>query len=256
MKFKAKKSFGQHFLKNNKIVKKIISLKNLKGKDIVEIGPGFGILTKEILKKKPKNFLCIEKDKSLKSHLKKIKYDKSVNFQILFKDALNFDLDKLELKKIILIANLPYYIASTLIIKWLQYIKIFDSIIVMVQSEVAKRLSAKVSSKFYGRLSVLIQLHTTIENKLIVGPENFFPKPKIFSSVIEIIPKKKINIDYENIDLLLKHSFKHRRKKITNNLQEIYPNIREKLIENGLSEHIRAQDIRPESYINLYKSLQ
>ncbi len=257
MKFKVKKKYGQHFLQNNKVIREITSLKNLNGKNIIEIGPGFGSLTVEILKMSPKILICIEKDQTLKPYLEKIKKNNKVRFKVIYDDALDINLNELKIKnKIILLANLPYNIATTLIMKWLRYINIFESIIVMIQSEVAQRLTAKVSSKFYGRVSVLVQLHSFVKEKILVKPENFYPKPKVTSSVIEIIPKKKINFNYNEIDFLLKHSFQHRRKKIKNNLKNIYPNIHFKLTQNGLNENARPQDISPENYINLCRSLQ
>jgi len=256
MKFKVKKNLGQHFINNSEVLNEIISIRNIENENIIEIGPGFGALTKIILSKKPKEFTTIEKDENLKPFLDKLFEKKNEKFNIIYGDALKLKLDDIyKNKKIILIANLPYNIATTLIINWLQYIQIFKSIIVMVQEEVADRLSAKTSSKSYGRLSVLIQLHTEVKKKIDVKPSFFNPPPKVSSSVIEIIPKKKVDFDYHKFDELLKLSFKFRRKKIKNNLIKFYPNI-EKVFEiNSININSRAQDIDPENYLNLYKSL-
>ena len=123
------------------------------------------------------------------------------------------NIQKLKTKKIFLVANLPYYIATTLIISLLKYIKKFDSIICMVQKEVADRISAEVSTKSYGRTSILVQLHADVKKLFDVTPDNFYPKPKVYSSIIELTPKVSLDFDYEKIDKLLKICFFHRRKK-------------------------------------------
>ena len=146
--FHPKKKFGQNFLKNKDLLKKISELRNFDNKLVLEIGPGKGALTEYLLKKQPKKLIAIEKDEELKPFLLKIQKKYSVNFEIIFQDALKYEYSKIKGQKIFLVANLPYHIATTLVIKWLKYIENFESIIVMVQREVAERLSAKVSTKF------------------------------------------------------------------------------------------------------------
>jgi len=160
--FRIKKKFGQHFLQDENIIEKIVTLTKIESKDIIEIGPGFGSLTKAILRKKPKSFLIIEKDKSLKKFL--CNFDLQKNTNIIYEDALRINLAEVsKVKKVTLIANLPYNIATTLIISWIKYINFFETIIVMVQKEVADRLTAEKSNKSYSRLSVLIQLFCNIK---------------------------------------------------------------------------------------------
>jgi len=255
--FKLKKKFGQHFLKNEKIIDDIVNLKGLENKNIIEIGPGFGVLTKAILKKKPRFLVSIEKDYKLEPYLLPLvkKYDS--NFVLKFDDALKINIEEIYKKdSLILIANLPYNIATTLLINWLQYIKIFDSLIVMVQKEVADRLTAQISSKFYGRVSVLMQLYCEIEKKFDVCPENFTPPPKVVSTVIHIIPKKKITeFNYNNMDLLLKNSFRFRRKKLKNNLLKYYSNVGEMFDIKKFDSNLRAQDISPKNFIKILNFL-
>ena len=179
--FHPKKKFGQNFLKNKDLLKKISELKNFNNKLVLEIGPGKGALTEYLLKKQPKKLIAIEKDEELKPFLLKIQKKYSVNFEIIFQDALEYEYSKIKGQKIFLVANLPYHIATTLVIKWLKYIENFESIIIMVQREVAERLSAKVSTKFYGRTSILVQLHSDVKKIFDVSPENFHPKPKVYS---------------------------------------------------------------------------
>ena len=256
-KFKLKKKFGQHFLKNEKIIDDIVNLKGLENKNIIEIGPGLGVLTKAILKKKPRFLVSIEKDYKLEPYLLPLVKRYHSNFILRFDDALKTNIEEIYKKdSLILIANLPYNIATTLLISWLQYIKIFDSLIVMVQKEVAERLTAQISSKSYGRVSVLMQLYCEIEKKFDVCPENFMPPPKVVSTVIHIIPKKKITeFNYSNMDLLLKNSFRFRRKKLKNNLLKYYSNVGEMFVEKNFDSNLRAQDISPKNFIEILNFL-
>ena len=253
--FYPKKRLGQNFLKNKDLLKKISDLKNFENKSILEIGPGKGALTEHLLKKKPKKLLAIEKDEELKPFLINIQKKYPEILEIKFQDALNFEYSKIKDQKIFLVANLPYNIATTLVIKWLRYIEKFESIIIMVQREVADRLSAKVSTKFYGRTSVLVQLHSDVKKIFDVPPENFYPKPKVDSSIIELSPKANLNFNYENIDKLLKICFAQRRKKLKNNLNKInYSNLR-KIINSGVDLNLRPQNISIDNYLMMSKLL-
>ena len=124
MKFKFKKKWGQNFLTNELIVNEIINIEKLNGKNIVEIGPGNGILTSAILKQNPKFLTSIEKDKSLKSKLKEIELTNKNNFKLIFDDVFNVNINEFyKNDKITIIANLPYNIATTLIINWMKSMK-------------------------------------------------------------------------------------------------------------------------------------
>jgi 16S rRNA (adenine1518-N6/adenine1519-N6)-dimethyltransferase len=250
-----KKRLGQNFLKNKDLLKKISELKDFENKLVLEIGPGTGALTEYLLKRQPKKLIAIEKDEELKPFLLKIQKKYLVNFEIIFQDALRYEYSKIEGEKIFLVANLPYYLATTLVIKWLKHIENFESIIVMVQREVAERLSAKVSTKFYGRTSILVQLHSDVKKIFDVSPENFHPKPKVNSSVIELSPKSNLNFNYEKVDKILKICFAQRRKKLKNNLNKIsYSNL-EKIIKSGIDLNLRPQDVSIENYVMMSKLL-
>ena len=255
MEFKHKKKLGQNFLINKKILQKISSLKDFKNQEVVEIGPGKGYLTEFIIKKKPSKLILIEKDKTLNAMLSDLIKNKDTVIKLIIGDALKIAINKLSEKKIILIGNLPYNIATTLILNWLKYINSFKSIIVMVQKEVALRLSAEEKTKHYGRISVLIQVVADVRIKFDVAPENFFPKPKVYSSIIEIIPKKKIKFDYHKLDKFLKISFRHKRKTLKNNLSKISSNIEEKIFKCGIDPTLRPEEITPNQFIKLSEKL-
>ena len=150
--FKHKKSLGQNFLINKKILKRISSLQSLKNQEVVEIGPGKGYLTEFIIKKKPSKLILIEKDRKLETILSELIKNKDLKIKLIIDDALKISINKLSKNKIILIGNLPYNIATTLILNWLKYINSFKSIVVMVQKEVASRLSAQEKTKHYDYL--------------------------------------------------------------------------------------------------------
>ena len=251
MNFFFKKYLGQHFLRDREILNKIALLKKIKNETVVEIGPGKGALTEMIINQNPKKLIIIEKDKSLLPYLSKIKNKNSKEIEIIIGDALSLNYEELSKDKIILIANLPYNIASTLIIKLVKRSNIFKSMVLMVQKEVADRLSAKVSSKEYGRISVLMQTQSVIKKCFDVSPDKFFPKPNVFSTVIKIEIKKKIEFNYQKLDEILKISFAQRRKTIKNNLKKLEMNVEKKIKECGLSPNLRPQDIRPEEFIKL-----
>ena len=253
--FKHKKSLGQNFLINKKILKRIISLKNFKNQEVVEVGPGKGYLTEFIIKKKPSKLILIEKDRELETVLSDLIKNKGVKIKLIIEDALKISINKLSKEKIILIGNLPYNVATTLILNWLKYINSFKSILVMVQKEVASRLSAEEKTKHYGRTSVLIQVVADVKVKFDVEPENFFPKPKVLSSVIEIIPKEKIKFDYNKLDKLLKLSFMHKRKTLKNNLSKIDSDIEEKIFKCGIDPALRPEEISPKQFIKLSEEL-
>ena len=240
--FKHKKSLGQDFLINKTILKKISSLKDFKNQEVVEVGPGKGYLTEFLIKKKPSKLILIEKDRQLE-------------IKLIIEDALKISINKLSKNKIVLIGNLPYNVATTLILNWLRYIHSFESIVVMVQKEVASRLSAKEKTKHYGRTSVLAQVVADVKIKFDVAPENFFPKPKVHSSVIEIIPKEKIKFNYKKLDKLLKLSFMHKRKTLKNNLSKISSNIEEKIYKCGVNPALRPEEISPNQFIKLSEEL-
>tara|TARA_B100000212_G_C27253410_1_gene481239 strand:+ start:9 stop:779 length:771 start_codon:yes stop_codon:yes gene_type:complete len=250
-----KKSLGQHFLINKKILKKIVSLDDIKDKIIFEIGPGRGALTKEILQNNPKRLILIEKDKNLKTYLFKLqeKFKDIVSF--IDDDVLNINLKDFNYNKVKIISNLPYNIASTLIIKLIKNYDIIESMVLMVQKEVAERLSAKVSTPFYSRLSVLIQLHAEIEKVFDVEPNNFKPRPKVESTVIKIMPYEKSEIHYDRLDNVLKISFRQRRKTIKNNLKTFFIDAEKKILKCGIDPNSRPQDLKPIDFVKLSKIL-
>ena len=263
--YKSKKTLGQNFLINQYIVRDIIQASgDLKNQNIIEIGAGPCILTHEILKAKPKKFYVIEYDKQftqLYQDLKK-KYD---NFTFFITDVLKFSLSNLpEIKageKIKIISNLPYNIATKLICHWLlSELKYISEMILMIQDEVAIRLTASNNShlkKSYGSLSVITELLCNRYKLFEVGPQNFVPAPKVNSAVINLIPKSNSivnnNLPAHELLKICKRFFAYRRKTILNILKQL--KISEENIEYLLREAKIDVGLRPENLpaIKFYK---
>ena len=153
----AKKSLGQNFLIDKNIVRKILGLINLKDKNIIEIGPGKGALTDEILKQKPKSIILIEKDNILFEHLLE-KYSDKKSIKVLNSDILKYDLDEINKKNLIVLGNLPYNISSQILIKFLRYSyssSKFSNLIFMFQKELGEKVIGEYLTSNYGRLSIL-----------------------------------------------------------------------------------------------------
>ena len=253
MKF-AKKSLGQNFLFDQNIIKKITNLKDIKDKNIIEIGPGKGSLTSEILKKKPKSLILIEKDFFLTEELKK-KFNREKNFKIINADILKFDIEKITKSKSIIIGNLPYNISSQILIKILRFDwpPKFVDLIFMFQKELGEKIIGKYMSSSYGRLSILSNFRLKIVNKFIVSPNCFFPKPKVKSMVIHFEPilKNFFNIKkLENLEKVTNILFSNKRKMINKNIKKIPKS--KKIIKNlGLKINLRPSEISPETYYKI-----
>ncbi|MDE5545559.1 MAG: 16S rRNA (adenine(1518)-N(6)/adenine(1519)-N(6))-dimethyltransferase RsmA, partial [Malacoplasma sp.] len=217
-KFFASKKLGQNFLTNEIIKQKIVDSLNINDSDFVlEIGPGFGALTKLILKKS-KNLTVIELDKRLVEFLK----EEFPNLKIINQDILKFDFNNLALNNYKIISNLPYSISSQIIFKILKHSN-FSEAILMVQKEMAERVVAKAGTKKYNNFTILLNLTSNITKLFNVSNSCFFPKPEVESTVIKF--SKKENFDFKNFDILedfLKKCFLQKRKTLFNNLKKFY----------------------------------
>ena len=227
MKIKPKKSLGQNFLSDKNIIKSIVDIGNIKNNNvIIEIGPGTGNLTEYILKKKPKKFFVIEKD----SNLVELLYERFNNkLYIINKDVLKFKLNIISKEKFIIYGNLPYNISTQILTKWIKDREKFESckkLILMFQKEVANRIIAKTNSKNYGRLSIISNWRLYVKKEFDISSNSFFPKPKVDSTLLSFIPKRKYyNINNpENLEKITRIFFNQRRKMIKNPLKQIFKN--------------------------------
>ena len=256
---KPKKKLGQNFLHDKNIISSIINNVNVKDEDIIEIGPGPGILTENILKNKARSLLVIEKDDSFEVNLKKIKNKYKDNFTYLIHDVIDFDFNKLIKKEYKIVSNLPYNISVPFILKMIKIRRVISwkDMILMVQKEVAERITANIGTKNYGRLSIMVNLNNDVKKLLNVKPSSFIPKPKVDSTVIKISPKNKnLNINEEIFEKIVKICFSQRRKKIKNNLDQLNTNTSLLLELSNIDPDIRAENINIEGFLRISKNYE
>tara|TARA_Y100000591_G_scaffold298193_1_gene289807 strand:+ start:9405 stop:10187 length:783 start_codon:yes stop_codon:yes gene_type:complete len=253
MKF-AKKSLGQNFLTDKNIIKKIINLVEIKNKDIIEIGPGKGALTEEILKKNPKSLSLIEKDNNLFDEIK-AKYFQNKKVKVYNYDILKFDLEGIDKKNSVIFGNLPYNISSQILVKIIKFNKWppkFRNLILMFQKELGDKITGKYSTLNYGRLSILSNLRLKNVKKFVVSPNCFFPKPKVNSLVIHFQPKSNSFYikDVNNLEKVTNILFSNKRKMINKNIKKILNSSHVNKIKD-LNLKSRPTEIRPEIYYKI-----
>ena len=256
---KPKKKLGQNFLHDKNIISSIVNKANIEDEDIIEIGPGPGILTESILNNKARSLLAIEKDDSFEVNLQKIRSNYGDNFDYLISDVIDFDFKKLTKKNYKFVSNLPYNISVPFILKMIRIRKIipWKEMILMVQKEVAERITAKINTKNYGRLSIMVNLNNDVKKLLTVKPSSFIPRPKVDSTVIKISPKNQdININTEVFEKIVKTCFSQRRKKVKNNLDQLNINTISLLELSNIDPDIRAENIDIEGFIRISRNYE
>jgi len=255
---KAKKSLGQNFLFDKNILKIIIDCAEIKDKPILEIGPGTGNLTIEIIKKKPKKFLLIEKDKTLLSLLKK-KYSEEITY--IHEDVLDINENSLSKEKLTVFGNLPYNISTEILTKWILNLnsKIwFDKLILMFQKEVADRIISKSNTSTYGRLSIICNWKLNIKKIIDIKPNCFWPKPKVDSSLLVFTPKKKFfKLESpKTIEYITKVFFNQRRKKIKKPFNQLFNNANQIAEGLNIDLNLRPQNLNHQDYYSIAKELE
>ena len=223
MNFEFKKSFGQNFLKDNNITEGIASSVDYEENNLViEIGPGAGALTKKLLKRVDKAILY-EIDTRLEDILHK-ELEEFDNYELIFGDFLERDvkedLKRYDYDNLYIVANLPYYVTTPIISKIIEDDIPAREIVIMIQKEVADRLSANVGTKEYGQLTVFLNYFFDIKKVFNVSRNCFIPKPNVDSAVIKMVRKENREYlkDINHFSKLVKDSFRFKRKTIKNNL--------------------------------------
>ena len=259
MKF-AKKSLGQNFLIDKNIIKKIINLTNVYKRNVLEIGPGLGALTDEILDRNPNCLYIIEKDFNLAKKLKE-KYSEIKKIKVFNNDILDFEIEKVLPDNSIIFGNLPYNISSQILVKILKFAKWppkYKDLIFMFQKEVGKKIIGKFPSKNYGRLSILTNYKLSILESFLVSPNCFSPKPKVNSMVIHFRPKNNNLCKIKNIEKLEKVTnimFSNKRKMINKNIIKLLSKDQIKKIKE-INLKSRPTEIRPETYYKITELYQ
>lgn len=256
--FKFSKRLGQNFLIDGNIINKIADVAELdENSGVLEIGPGFGTLT-QVLCSKAKKVVAVEVDKSLSIvHKETLNYN---NLKIIYDDFMKVDTNKLIEEEfqgldVKIVANLPYYITTPIIMKILEERYKISKIVVMVQKEVAERLNSLPGSKEYGAITLAVQYRTDTNIAIIVPNTVFMPRPKVDSAVIEFNILKEPRIKVQDEDLLfsvIKASFGQRRKTLlnglSNNLKISKDIVNEALANAGINPGIRGEKLSLEEF--------
>jgi len=250
---KAKKSLGQNFLIDKNIINKIINTVSITDNEILEVGPGTGNLTREILRNNPSKMYLVEKDTFLAESLKEI-IDERV--KIFNEDILKFDESSLSKNKIIVFGNLPYNVSTVILSTWITNLKNdywFSDLILMFQKEVADRIIAQFNTSTYGRLSILANWRLNINKICDISPESFSPRPKIQSTLIHFTPKKNFSKikDPVNLEKITRIFFSHRRKMLKKPFNQIFNGNADLLNKFNIDLNLRPQNLDFDTYYKL-----
>ena len=262
--FRTKKRLGQNFLINGEVIQDIIDYANIQPDDVVvEIGPGVGFVTEQLIKY-AKKVIAIELDEEAIAELKKLN---ASNLEIIHNDILKTDISSLSEEKVKIVANIPYYITSPILAHLLGEVDDLDNnnrnhikdIILMVQEEVANRMVATENStgKQYGLLTILSQFWADVEILRLVGRKSFYPAPKVNSALVKLEVKSEPRLkltDYSHFRKTVKAAFAQRRKNIKNCLLNggfQKEKISEALSKLGIDENTRGEKLS----INVFGSL-
>ncbi len=251
-----KKKFGQNFLQDKNIIRKIVDVASPTNKDlIIEIGPGSGALT-EVLTERART-ISYEIDTELKDILDE-KFGNNDNSTIIYDDFLNRkvkkDIENYEYEKLYVIANLPYYITTPIIEKIINEKLNIEKMVLMVQKEVGDRFTSKEGSKEYSSITVYLNYYFDLKKEFIVTKNAFYPRPNVDSMIISLSRKKEY-LKPRNEELFLKlvrDSFQFKRKTLKNNLKDYnWDSIKTYLDENGIKETVRAEELKLSDYIKI-----
>lgn len=259
----ANKSLGQNFLINDEVIEKIVDSAKIKREDLViEIGPGLGTLTNKLLEKAGK-VIAIELDKRMINILNE-RFSLYDNFELINEDVLKVNLKEIidtrdnNLKEVKIVANLPYYITTPIVMKLLEEKLDIESITVMVQKEVAKRLAAVPGDKLSGAITYAVNYYCEPEEIMIVPNSSFVPEPEVESEVIKLNLRKKYPVELEDEELFfkfIKMSFMQRRKTLINGISNsglmTKEEFKELLNRVGLDERVRGESLTMQDFANL-----
>ena len=263
-KFMFKHKYGQNFLTDANLLKSIVNDANISEKDnVLEIGAGAGTLTRYILERTKNKVVAVEIDKTLQPILEENLKNSSV--QLEFSDFLKIKPEQIKKwfngEKFKVVANLPYYISTPILFYLIDNQLPVESITVMLQLELAQRLSAKPGTKDYGALTVLLSMISNVSLTRKVSKKLFFPEPKVDSAVVNInFNYNKFDVDFKLISKFIKNCFMMRRKTLINNIMNSY-NITREEIKNifnmlNINENARAENLTDVQFVELFNNLE
>ncbi len=254
-----KPSLGQHFLKSQGVVDRIIALAAVgKNDHVLEIGPGTGALTRSLVRHAGR-LVAVEKDDALARQLRE-EFGNTPSFGLVHGDILECPMDGLVTPGMKVVANLPYNVATQIILRLTPLSRLLACIVVMVQKEVGSRICAKAGDSDYAALSVLLSSLFSCTPGFLVGPENFYPEPKVDSQVIKLVPREDPlpGADRGDYRTLVFTAFGQRRKMLRNSLLGL-PGMTKNLLPelarlSGANLDARPQELAPEAFAKLFRA--
>ncbi len=270
---RTKPKLGQHFLNSEDAAARIVdALGDVTQSTVLEIGPGKGILT-SVLARRARRLIAVELDRVLAAQLR-LKFGMARNVEVLEADILAIDFDSLfgpkpglgrpgiELKPepVKVVGNLPYYITSDILLRLFEFSKYFESIVIMVQKEVADRIAAEPGGRDYGVLSATAQLHARVEKLFTLPPGAFTPPPKVQSTVLRLTmdpQQEKLGVAGDGFIDFLRLSFGQKRKTLWNNLKGRYEDatLKRALAEANVKPTARAETLSLEKSAAVFRTL-
>ena len=270
----AKPKMGQHFLASEDLAARVVdTLGDVSQSTVLEIGPGRGIMT-SLLARRARRLIAVELDRVLAAQLR-LKFGMARNVEIIEADVLAIDFDSLfgpkpglsrpgiDLKPqpVKVVGNLPYYITSEILLRLFEFSKYFDSIVIMVQREVADRIAAEPGGRDYGILSATAQLYGRVEKMFTLPPGSFVPPPKVHSTVLRVTidpQQEKLGVAGDGFIDFLRLSFGQKRKTLWNNLKLKYEGaeLKRALAEAKVKATARAETLSLEESAAVYRALR
>jgi len=269
-----KPKMGQHFLASEDLAERVVdALGDVSQSTVLEIGPGRGIMT-SLLARRARRLIAVELDRVLAAQLR-LKFGMARHVEIIEADVLAIDFDSLfgpkpglsrpgiDLKPqpVKVVGNLPYYITSDILLRLFEFSKYFESIVIMVQREVADRIAAQPGGRDYGMLSATAQLYGRVEKLFTLPPGAFVPPPKVHSTVLRLTidpQQEKLGVAGDGFIDFLRLSFGQKRKTLWNNLKAKYPGaeLKRALAEAKVKATARAETLSLEESAALYRALR
>ncbi len=259
---KFKKKFGQNFLKDINVVKKIVRTAAIEGNSLViEVGPGGAIMTRE-LAGVAKQVVAYEIDEDLKDELGKRLADCN-NVDVIFQDFLTSnlvcDIEKYKYDNIYFVSNVPYYITTPILMKLIESGLPFKKIVMMVQKEVGERFATKCGNKDYGSITVLLNYFYNVKKEFLVSRKQFVPEPNVDSVIVSFTEKKdKLPLnDFKFFEKLVRDSFQYKRKTLRNNLKSYdLKKVEEVLSTYSLDLSVRAEALDVSIFVDIANALK
>ena len=269
-----KPKLGQHFLASEDLAERVVNtLGDVSQDTVLEIGPGRGIMT-SLLAKRARRLIAVELDRVMAAQLR-LKFGMARNVEVIEADVLAIDFDSLfgpkpglsqpgiELKPppVKVVGNLPYYITSDILLRLFEFSKYFDTIVIMVQREVADRIAAEPGGRDYGMLSATTRLYARVENLFTLPPAAFVPPPKVHSTVLRLTidpQQEKLGVSGDGFIDFLRLSFGQKRKTLWNNLKVKYDGaeLKRALAEAKVKGTARAETLSLEESAAIYRALR